>query len=245
MAIYRNVSLSFWEDIKIVDNFTPEDKYFYLYLLTNPHTNLLGCYQISFKQMINETGYNKDTIEKLINRMSQEHEVIEFDFKTNEIFIKNWYKYNWTKSEKLLKNVDKLSQYIKSDTFKEKISKLIEKYRVSIGYQYPMHTSVSVSVSDFIINSLNKININNKNNINNIYNLFKEYIKLREDNKYNISETIINRLVKKLNEYGKTDEDKIEIISQAINGEWKDFYNLSNEKEKNANDRASRIFGNN
>ena len=31
MAIYRNVSLSFWEDIKIVDDFTPEDRYFYLY----------------------------------------------------------------------------------------------------------------------------------------------------------------------------------------------------------------------
>ena len=101
MAIYRNVSLSFWEDIKIVDDFTPEDKYFYLYLLTNPHTNLLGCYQISFKQMINETGYNRDTIEKLISRMENEHKVIEFDFETNEIFIKNWYKYNWTKSDKL------------------------------------------------------------------------------------------------------------------------------------------------
>ena len=103
---------------------------------------------------------------------------------------------------------------------------------------------ISYSYS-YINYSLSYITINNKNNINNIYNLFKEYIKLREDNKYNISETIINRLVKKLNEYGKTDEDKIEIISQAINGEWKDFYNLSNEKEKNANDRASRIFGNN
>ena len=103
---------------------------------------------------------------------------------------------------------------------------------------------ISYSYS-YINNSLSNIIINNRNNINNIYNLFKEYIKLREDNKYNISETIINRLVKKLNEYGKTDEDKIEIISQAINGEWKDFYNLSNEKEKNANDRASRIFGNN
>ena len=193
--------------------------------------------------MINETGYNRDTIEKLISRMENEHKVIEFDFETNEIFIKKWYKYNWTKSDKLLKNIEKLTQYIKSNVFKEKILKLIENYRVSIGYQYPMHTSVSVS--DFIITSLNKININNKNNINNIYNLFKEYIKLREDNKYNISETIINRLVKKLNEYGKNDEDKIEIISQAINGKWKDFYNLSNEKEKNANDRASRIFGNN
>ena len=103
---------------------------------------------------------------------------------------------------------------------------------------------ISYSYS-YINNSLSYIIINNKNNTNNIYNLFKEYIKLREDNKYNISETIINRLVKKLNEYGKTDEDKIEIISQAINGKWKDFYNLSNEKEKNANDRASRIFGNN
>ena len=92
---------------------------------------------------------------------------------------------------------------------------------------------ISYSYS-YINNSLSYIIINNKNNINNIYNLFKEYIKLREDNKYNISETIINRLVKKLNEYGKTDEDKIEIISQAINGKWKDFYNLSNEKEKNA-----------
>ena len=108
----------------------------------------------------------------------------------------------------------------------------------------PLSHDISYSYS-YINNSLSYIIINNKNNINKIYNLFKEYIKLREDNKYNISETIVNRLVKKLNEYGKTDEDKIEIISQAINGEWKDFYKLSNEKEKNANDRASRIFGNN
>jgi hypothetical protein len=225
MAIYRNVSLSFWEDIKIVDDFTPEDKYFYLYLLTNPHTNLLGCYQISFKQMTNETGYNKDTIEKLIDRMVSKHKVIEFDFETNEVFIKKWYKYNWTRSDKLLKNVEKLIQYIKSDIFKENMLKLVEKYRVSIGYLYPMDTSVSVS-------DLNNININNNNNKELIYKLFKEYIKLREENKYNISESIVNRLTKKLNEYGKTDEDKIEIISQAINGKWKDFYELKKEEKK-------------
>lgn len=93
----------------------------------------------------------------------------------------------------------------------------------------------------YINNSLSYIIINNKNNTNNIYNLFKEYIKLRKDNKYNISETIINRLVKKLNEYGKTDEDKIEIISQAINGEWKDFYKLNKESEKNDGTEYRRI----
>ena len=99
---------------------------------------------------------------------------------------------------------------------------------------------ISYSYS-YINNSLSYIIINNKNNINNIYNLFKEYIKLREDNKYNISETIINRLVKKLNEYGKTDEDKIEIISQAINGKWKDFYKLDKDDEKNDGTEYYRI----
>ncbi|MCI7208120.1 MAG: DUF6291 domain-containing protein [Clostridium sp.] len=96
---------------------------------------------------------------------------------------------------------------------------------------------ISYSYS-YINNSLSYIIFNNSNNKELIYNLFKEYIKLREDNKYNISETIINRLVKKLNEYGKTDEDKIEIISQAINGEWKDFYKLKNNDESKSNRRV-------
>ena len=80
--------------------------------------------------------------------------------------------------------------------------------------------------------SLSNIIINNNNNINNIYNLFKEYINLRIKNKYNISDTIIKRLINKLNEYGKSDEEKIEIISQALNGAWKDFYPLKEEKKE-------------
>lgn len=99
----------------------------------------------------------------------------------------------------------------------------------------PLSHDISYSYS-YINNSLSYIIFNNSNNKEVIYKLFKEYIKLREDNKYNISETIINRLVKKLNEYGKNDEDKIEIISQAINGKWKDFYELNkNEKQENEN----------
>ena len=68
MALYRTISLSFWNDNKIVDDFTPEDRYFYLYLLTNPHTNLIGCYEISLKQMSYETGYN---IEKCLSGKRQ------------------------------------------------------------------------------------------------------------------------------------------------------------------------------
>ena len=114
----------------------------------------------------------------------------------------------------------------KSDTIK----KQSKNNQNSIKNQ-PLPHDISYSYS-YINNSLSYIIFNNSNNKELIYKLFKEYIKLREENKYNISESIVNRLTKKLNEYGKTDEDKIEIISQAINGKWKDFYELKKEEKK-------------
>ena len=51
MASYRSVYTTFWTDTKVSDDFTPEDKYFMLYCLTNNYTNLCGCYEISIKQM--------------------------------------------------------------------------------------------------------------------------------------------------------------------------------------------------
>lgn len=166
MAIYRNVSLSFWEDNKIVDDFTYKDKYFLLYLLTNPHTNLIGCYEISVKQMSNELGLDKSEVEELLTRMEQVHQVIFYAGETKEILIKNWHKYNWTKSEKLLKKVESLTKYIKSKKLRSYMEEILKKYMVSIGYPYTMDTSVSVTVSDTDINNKN----NNNNNIfNNIF----------------------------------------------------------------------------
>lgn len=171
MAIYRNVSLSFWEDNKIVDDFTYKDKYFLLYLLTNPHTNLIGCYEISVKQMSNELGLDKSEVEELLTRMEQVHQVIFYAGETKEILIKNWHKYNWTKSEKLLKKVESLTKYIKSKKLRSYMEEILKKYMVSIGYPYTMDTSVSVSVSDSDLNINNNININNLDNSTKLNNL--------------------------------------------------------------------------
>ena len=62
MAIYRSIRMTFWTDTKIAEDFTPEDRYFYLYLMTNPHTNLPGCYEISIKQMSKDLGYEVETV---------------------------------------------------------------------------------------------------------------------------------------------------------------------------------------
>lgn len=119
MALYRNVQLSFWSDTKVVDDFTPEDKYFYLYLLTNPQSTISGCYEISIKQASNDLGYNKDTIENLIKRFSEVHEVVKYNKKTKEILILNWYKYNWTKSPKIEAAIKSDINKIKCKGFRE------------------------------------------------------------------------------------------------------------------------------
>ena len=89
-AIYRNVRLSFWSDNKVIDEFTPEDKYFYLYLLTNPQTNLCGCYEISYKSMSEDTGYNKDTCPRLFKRFDEVDNVIKFNESRKEILVLKW-----------------------------------------------------------------------------------------------------------------------------------------------------------
>lgn len=151
MAIYRNISMNFWTDTKVVDEFSPEDKYFMLYCLTNQYTNLCGCYEISIKQMTRDTGYNEETILKLLDRFKNKYCILDYNKQNKEIYINNWYKYNWTKSEKLDKPLLNEITNIKTIQFKRKLTDLYnERDTVSIPYTYPIDTTVSVSVTDTV-----------------------------------------------------------------------------------------------
>ena len=133
MALYRNIHLSFWQDTKVTDDFTPEDRYFYLYLLTNPHTNLCGCYEISIKQMANEMGYDAKKVGKLIDRFSFTHNLIRYARSERELLIFHWSKYNWTSSEKFRKPLLQEIQNVKTDDFREYLLKLFDGENVKYG----------------------------------------------------------------------------------------------------------------
>lgn len=128
MAKYRSVQTKFWSDTKIVDDFTPEDKYFYLYLLTNEKSNQLGCYEISIKKMCIDTGFNEEIIKKMLDRFENVLEVINFDSKTKEIFIKNWHKYNWLDSDTTRKCIEKEFNLVKSNKLKDFINPFYAPY---------------------------------------------------------------------------------------------------------------------
>lgn len=99
MGINRMVNTSFWTDGK-VDEFTPEDKYFMLYLLTNPYTTQLGIYEISIKQAAFQIGYSEETFVALIERFENKYEMIRFSKETNEIAIKNFLRHSIVKGGK-------------------------------------------------------------------------------------------------------------------------------------------------
>lgn len=100
MAKFRHVQISFWQDPKVLEEMTPEDKYFYIYLLTNPNTTQIGVYQVTKKQMMFEIGYSIESVNSLIERFQNMHKLIKYNPNTREIAILNWGKYNLIKGGK-------------------------------------------------------------------------------------------------------------------------------------------------
>lgn len=157
MATYRTVQISFWTDPKVDDEFTPEDKYFYLYLLTNPHTNLCGCYEISMRQMVRETGYNEDTVRRLLARMESVHKVIQYDPSTKEVFILRWGKYNWSDSAATKAGVTRVAHHIKSEAFRKQFQDLGYIDPPEGAYRGPIcppGASVTVPITDTDISTI-------------------------------------------------------------------------------------------
>ncbi|WP_440590015.1 DnaD domain-containing protein [Neobacillus kokaensis] len=100
MAKFRMVRVDFWKNPIVSEEMTPEDKYFYLYLLTNPNTTQIGIYQITKKQMAFDLGYSIESVHSLMERFTRHHNLIRYNPETRELAIKNWGKDNLHKGGK-------------------------------------------------------------------------------------------------------------------------------------------------
>ena len=151
MAIKRVVDTSFWTDGKM-DEFSPEDRYFYLYLLTNPFSTQLGIYEISIKQAAFQLGYSMDSVKVLLDRFQNKYDLIIYAPETNEVAIKNYLKHAIVKGGapvrdclireiKKVKNkelIDEVFSHIKDDTsLNETVRNLLNEYgQVGVELQY-------------------------------------------------------------------------------------------------------------
>ncbi|WP_243523152.1 DnaD domain-containing protein [Bacillus pseudomycoides] len=92
MGVYRSVQVNFWQDEFVLD-LTPEERYFYMYLLTCSKTRQCGIYPLPLRLVEMETGYNRETVEKLLQRFVAYGKIL-YDAKTKELYVLNWLRYN-------------------------------------------------------------------------------------------------------------------------------------------------------
>jgi DnaD/phage-associated family protein len=140
MAKYRMVRTEFWKNPIVMEEMTPEDKYFYIYLLTNPQTTQIGIYKITKKQMAFDLGYSIESVQSLMDRFMHHHKLIHYNPETRELAIKNWGKENLSKGGKPvmdcifseLKEVEDISliQYVSEAIQKSEIRDLYESFCV-------------------------------------------------------------------------------------------------------------------
>jgi hypothetical protein len=138
MAKYRMVRTDFWKNPMVSEEMTPEDKFFCLYLLTNPHTTQTGIYKITKKQMAFDLGYSIESVQALMERFIHHHQLIRYNPETRELAIKNWGKDNLHKGGKPvmdcidseLKDVEDTSliKYVADAIQKQEIRSLYESF---------------------------------------------------------------------------------------------------------------------
>lgn len=244
MAIYRQVQTSFWTDTKVADDFTPEDRYFYLYLFTNPHTNLSGCYEIGVRQMSNETGYSRETIEKLIKRMSEVHCVIVYSQKTKEMLLLNWARYNWTRSDRFRKSLLTEFDHIKNDYFRRYLMDLYEGKNPSLNAVLSKKedtvsvfsdtisensdtvcaNDITVTVTDTNTVTVNNINTTEGNTVKDIervevYKRVIDYLNSKTGRRYNHKSKAVRESINARMKDGYTEDDFYKVIDNKCH-EW-------------------------
>lgn len=132
MAIFRKIDINFWQD-ELVAEMTPEDKYFYIYLMTNGKTSQCGIYRINRRVMAFDLGWDVAKVETLISRF-EKYGRIQYNPDAQEIFLVNWLKYNSAASPKIAKRIDSELKEVKTIGFRNKVIRLCKEYG------YPIHT---------------------------------------------------------------------------------------------------------
>jgi hypothetical protein len=126
MATQRYISTSFWDD-EWVQTLDPSEKLLYLYLMTNPLTNIAGVYKISNRRIGFDTGFNLETINNILEKFKNRGKVYRFN---EYIAIPTWPKHQeWEKRQKIRDGIVSELQKLSDDVIE---------FLDGIGYQFDL-----------------------------------------------------------------------------------------------------------
>lgn len=243
MAKFRQIQTNFWSNTYIQEEMTAEDKYFYLYLMTNEFTTQIGIYPITKKQMAFDLGYSMESVQALLQRFETYHKLIKYDTETREIILLKWAENNLNIGGKPVQ-----------DLIKKEISQVKNKEFLSLMFENCPENSLKNFIASLLQENKKDNNINNSyesldaslndtvaiNNKEEIINNNKELIKeknIKKEKSKNEVGTYINnldldddykQLLFKYVEYRKSIKKQIKTIVpiQKIIRDFPDYFSL-------------------
>lgn len=102
MAKKRYVDTRFWID-DYVSNLDPVEKLLFLYLLTNPFTDISGVYEIPVKNIALDSGIDKEMVIKILKRFEKDKKIF---YKEGWVAIKNFQKHQNTQNPKISRGIE-------------------------------------------------------------------------------------------------------------------------------------------
>lgn len=212
-AVKRIVSTSFWTDSK-VDEFTPEDKYFMLYLLTNPFTTQLGIYELSVKQAAFQMGYSQEAVMALIDRFQNKYHMILYSKKTGEVALLNYLRHSIVKGGKPVEDC------IRKDLLNVKDKSLITEVFKHIEDSNDLNVTVKKIVSQYLNeNDNDKENDNDNDNERIVHDSYHD--------SYHESEDDPDQSVRKVIPY-----DSVKAMYNEICGSYPRCISLSEQRKR-------------
>lgn len=127
MATQRYISTSFWTD-KWIRSLDPSERYLYMYLLTNPQTNIAGIYQITLDRIAFDTGYDERTLRPMLERFSKAGKA--YFYKDEWVILPSWPRHQKADKKATIK--------AGIDCLLHELPDRVIKYSISVGYQYPI-----------------------------------------------------------------------------------------------------------
>lgn len=200
MAVFRMFYINFWRDAFIVE-LTPEEKYFYIYTMTNPNTNQCGIYQISKKTMSFETGFDEAEVDNLLNKLTQ-CGYIEYCESSREIMITNWIKENFINSPNNIKSLNGELKKVINKNFLQKF------YNICVDEGYPLDKLFQGTKLNFLSSQEHSPN----NSVNNASSNVSNALTLKSSDSANI------KLNKTNNPAGSLEETTTDRIQEPTNG---------------------------
>lgn len=135
MEIRRYLNTRLWRD-SWFESLNANEKFVYIYLLTNPSTNMLGIYNLSIRRIAYDCNLNEQTTRRCIKKLEEALKII---YCKGHIIIPDWISQNAmnpSMKQSAMKDFDKLPDEVRSELPPQLLS-AIQKMRPRTAHAVP------------------------------------------------------------------------------------------------------------